>query len=162
MGDGAEAVGNGMTNVTIFPAPVVGAASWNTSQRYVFSQALAREEKLKGRNVVLAPTINILRTPLWGRGAETMSEDLYLTARMAVATTLGIQSQSMLACPKHFAAHNQETNRFGLTPAFDAYDSIVDERVLHEVYFPAFKAVVQEANPASVMCSYNKINGVFV
>ncbi len=96
-----------------------------------------------------------------GRAAETISEDPYLTARMAVATTLGIQSQSMLACPKHFAAHNQETNRFGLTPTFDAYDSIFNERVLHEVYFLAFKAVIQEANPSSVMCSYNKINGVF-
>jgi beta-glucosidase len=62
---------------------------------------------------------------------------------------------------KHFAAHNQETDRFGLDPAWNVYDSIVDERVLHEVYLHAFKAVVQEANVASVMCSYNKINGTY-
>jgi beta-glucosidase len=84
----------------------------------------------------------------------------YLTARMAVAGVLGIQSQNMLACPNTLQ-HNQETDRFGLDPAWNVYDSIVDERALHEVYLHAFKAVVQEANVASVMCSYNKVNGTY-
>ncbi|KAH9214722.1 glycoside hydrolase family 3 domain-containing protein [Leptodontidium sp. 2 PMI_412] len=148
MGDGPAGVGNNLDNVTTFPAPVVAAASWNTSLQYAYGQALAQEHKSKGRNVVLAPTINILRSPAWGRAAETLSEDPFLTARMAVAGTLGIQSQEMLACPKHFAAYNQETNRFGVDPEWNAWDSVVDKRVLHELYFPAFKATVQDANAA--------------
>ncbi|KAH7374129.1 glycoside hydrolase family 3 domain-containing protein [Cadophora sp. MPI-SDFR-AT-0126] len=161
MGDGPAGVGNNLDNVTTFPAPVVAASSWNTSLQYAYGQALAQEHKSKGRNVVLAPTINILRSPAWGRAAETLSEDPYLTSRMAVAGTLGIQSQEMLACPKHFAAYNQETNRFGVDPEWDAWDSVVDERVLHELYFPAFKATVQDANAACIMCSYNKLNGEY-
>ncbi|KAH7310290.1 glycoside hydrolase family 3 domain-containing protein [Rhexocercosporidium sp. MPI-PUGE-AT-0058] len=148
MGDGPAGVGNNLDNVTTFPAPVVAAASWNTSLQYAYGQALAQEHKSKGRNVVLAPTINILRSPAWGRAAETISEDPFLTARMAVASTLGIQSQGMLACPKHFAAYNQETNSFGVDPEWNAWDSVVDKRVLHELYFPAFKATVQAANAA--------------
>ncbi|KAL5316043.1 hypothetical protein ACEPPN_016918 [Leptodophora sp. 'Broadleaf-Isolate-01'] len=161
MGDGPAGVGNNLDNVTTFPAPVVAAASWNTSLQYAYGQALAQEHKSKGRNVVLAPTINILRSPAWGRAAETLSEDPFLTARMAVAGTLGIQSQGMLACPKHFAAYNQETNRFGVDPEWNAWDSVVDKRVLHELYFPAFKATVQDANAACIMCSYNKLNGEY-
>jgi len=161
MGDGPAGVGNNLDNVTTFPAPIVAASSWNTSLQYAYGQALAQEHKSKGRNVVLAPTINILRSPAWGRAAETLSEDPFLTARMAVAGTLGIQSQRMLACPKHFAAYNQETNRFGVDPEWDAWDSVVDERVLRELYFPAFKATVQDAHAACIMCSYNKLNGEY-
>ncbi|KAL3427319.1 glycoside hydrolase family 3 domain protein [Phlyctema vagabunda] len=161
MGDGPAGVGNSLDNVTTFPAPVVAAASWNTSLQYLYGQALAQEHKTKGRNVVLAPTINILRTPLWARAAETLSEDPFLTARMAVAGTLGIQSQDMLACPKHFAAYNQDTDRFGLDPQWEAWDSVVSKRVLHELYFPAFKASVQEGKAASIMCSYNRLNGYY-
>ncbi|RDW78506.1 glycoside hydrolase family 3-containing protein [Coleophoma crateriformis] len=152
MGDGPAGVGNSLDNVVV-------AASWNTSLQYFYGQALAQEHKSKARNVVLAPTINILRTPLWARAAETLSEDPFLTARMAVASTLGIQSQDMLACPKHFAAYNQDTDRFGLDPVWTAWDSIVSKRVLHELYLPAFKASVQEGKAASIMCSYNRLNG---
>lgn len=127
--------------------------------QYVFGQAMAQEHMGKGRNVILAPTINILRSPLWGRAAETFSEDPWLTSRFAVAGVQGTQSQGALACPKHFAAYNQETNRFGPLPEYKAVDAIVDERTLHELYFPAFKASVQEADAASVMCSYNQVNG---
>jgi beta-glucosidase len=159
MGDGPPGVSNSLTNVTTFPAPVLASSTWNTTVQYVFGQALAREHMGKGRNVVLAPTINILRSPLWGRAAETFSEDPWLTARFAVAGVQGIQSQGALACPKHFAAYNQETNRFGPLPQYEAVDAVVDERTLHEVYFPAFKASVQEADAAAVMCSYNRVNG---
>ena len=154
-------VGNSLNNVTTFPAPVVAAASWNTSLEYAYGQALAQEHMAKGRNVVLSPTINILRSPLWARAAETFSEDPWLTSRMAVAGVLGVQSQGALACPKHFAAYNQDTNRFGLDPEWKTVDVEVDERVLHELYLPAFKATVQEADAASVMCSYNMLNGYF-
>ncbi|KAK9779271.1 putative beta-glucosidase [Seiridium cardinale] len=161
MGDGPVGVGNSLDNVTTFPAPVAAASTWNTTVQYLFGQALAQEHMGKGRNVVLAPTINILRSPLWARAAETLSEDPWLTARMAVAGIEGIQSQGALACPKHFAAYNQDTNRFGLDPEWVAIDAQVDKRVLHELYFPAFKASVQEADAASIMCSYNRLNGYF-
>lgn len=161
MGDGPAGVGNSLNNVTAFPAPVVAASTWNTTVQYVYGQALAREHMGKGRNVILAPTINILRSPLWARAAETLSEDPWLTARMAVAGVQGIQSQGAVACPKHFAAYNQDTNRFGVDPEWATVDVLVDKKTLHELYFPAFKAVVQEADAGSVMCSYNRLNGEF-
>ncbi|KAK7963758.1 beta-glucosidase [Apiospora saccharicola] len=161
MGDGPAGVGNSLNNVTTFPAPVVAASTWNTSLQYAYGQALAREHLGKGRNVVLAPTINILRSPLWARAAETFSEDLWLTARMAVAGVQGIQSEGALACPKHLAAYNQDTSRFGEGPEWVAVDAQVDRRVLHELYLPAFKAAVQEGDAASVMCSYNRLNGYY-
>ncbi|OHF01957.1 hypothetical protein CORC01_02835 [Colletotrichum orchidophilum] len=161
MGDGPAGVGNSLDNVTAFPAPVMAASSWDTSIQYEFGQALAQEHMGKGRNSVLAPTINILRSPLWARAAETLSEDPWLTARMAVAGTMGIQSQGALACPKHFAAYNQDTNRFGNGPEWLTVDAVVDKRTMHELYLPAFKASVQEADAASVMCSYNRLNGFF-
>lgn len=102
---------------------------------------------------MLAPTINIVRSPLWGRATESLSEDPYLTSRVGMAIVQGIQSQEMVACPKHFAAYNQEANRFGPAPEFDAIDAIVDERTMHELYLPAFKAAVQEGQAGSVMCS---------
>lgn len=161
MGDGPAGVGNSLNNVTTFPAPVVAASTWNTTVQYLFGQALAQEHMGKGRNVVLAPTINILRSPLWARAAETLSEDPWLTARMAVAGVEGIQSQGAVACPKHFAAYNQDTNRFGRGPEWTTVDPQVDKRTLHELYFPAFKASVQEADAGSIMCSYNRLNGQF-
>ncbi|KAF3041394.1 hypothetical protein E8E12_009532 [Didymella heteroderae] len=161
MGDGPAGVGNNLNNVTAFPAPVVAAASWNTSLEYAYGQALAQEHMAKGRNVVLSPTINILRSPLWARAAETFSEDPWLTSRMAVAGVMGVQSQGALACPKHLAGYNQDTNRFGVGPDWDTVDVQIDKRVLHELYLPAFKASIQEADAASIMCSYNKLNGFF-
>ncbi|KAK1671332.1 glycoside hydrolase family 3 domain-containing protein [Colletotrichum godetiae] len=151
MGDGPAGVGNSLDNVTAFPAPVVAASSWDTSIQYEFGQALAQEHMGKGRNIVLAPTINILRSPLWARAAETLSEDPWLTTRMAVAGTMGIQSQGALACPKHFAAYNQDTNRFGNGPEWVTVDAVVDKRTMHELYLPAFKASVQEADAASTL-----------
>ncbi|KAF4901299.1 Thermostable beta-glucosidase B [Colletotrichum viniferum] len=161
MGDGPAGVGNSLNNVTAFPLPVMAASSWNTSIQYDYGQALAQEHMGKGRNIVLAPTINILRSPLWARAAETLSEDPWLTARMAAAVTQGIQSQGALACPKHFAAYNQDTNRFGLGPEWVTVNAVVDGRTMHELYLPAFKASVQEADAACVMCSYNRLNGDF-
>ncbi|KAF4337518.1 glycoside hydrolase family 3 domain protein [Fusarium beomiforme] len=161
MGDGPVGVSNSMNNVTTFPAPIMMSSGWNTTAEYIFGQMLADEQRMKGRNVVLSPTINILRSPLWARAAETLSEDPHLTARLAVAQVKGIQSRHALACPKHFAAYNQDTNRFGVGPEYDAVNAVVDERSMQELYLPAFKATVQEAKAASVMCSYNKFNGQY-
>jgi beta-glucosidase len=161
MGDGPAGVGNNLNNVTTFPAPIAAAASWNTTLEYAYGQALAQEHMAKGRNVVLSPTVNILRSPLWARAAETFSEDPWLTSRMAVAGVMGVQSQGALACPKHLAGYNQDTNRFGIGPDWNTVDVHIDKRVLHELYLPAFKASVQEADAASIMCSYNMLNGFF-
>jgi beta-glucosidase len=154
MGDGPSGVGNSLNNVTTFPAPVVGASSFNTTLEYEYGRALAREHMTKGRNVVLSPTINIVRSPLWARAAESFTEDPWLASRMAVAQVKGVQDEGALACPKHFAAYNQDTNRFGLDPEWKTVDVFLEKRTLHEVYLPPFKAAVQEGDAASVMCTF--------
>lgn len=161
MGDGPAGVGNGMVGVTQFPAPLMVASTWNAGLMREFGAALGREHAAKGRNVVLAPTINIIRTPKWGRIAETLSEDPYLTAIGGTAITTGIQAQGVLATPKHFAANNQEWLRLGDAPAYEAIDARVSERALNEIYFPAFEAVVRRAGAGSVMCAYNRFNGTY-
>ena len=104
--------------------------------------------------MILGPTVNINRTPLWGRNFEGYGEDPYLAARMAVAYIKGVQSEGVIATVKHFAANNQEFERHRI-------NAEVDERALQEIYFPAFKAAVQEAGVWSVMSAYNKLNGVY-
>lgn len=161
MGDGPAGVGNGMKQVTQFPAPVMGAATWNVDLMRAYGIALGREHADKGRNVVLAPTINIIRTPKWGRAAETLSEDPYLTAILGAQITAGIQSQGVIATPKHFVANNQEWLRLGDGPAYEAIDARISPRALHEIYYPAFEAVVKQADAGSIMCAYNRVNGAY-
>jgi beta-glucosidase len=160
-GDGPAGVGNGMTHVTEFPAPIAGASTWDLALMRTYGMALGEEHAGKGRNVVLAPTLNILRTPRWGRAAESLGEDPYLTGRLGVALIEGIQSWHVIATPKHFVANNQETLRLGDAPAYSAIDVRVSERALREIYFPAFEAAVREAQAGSIMCSYNQVNGVY-
>lgn len=159
MGDGPAGVGNGMKGVTQFPAPIMGAATFDRNLIAAYGKALGAEHAGKGRNVVLAPTINIIRTPKWGRLAETLSEDPYLTAQLGTAITGGIQSVGLIATPKHFAANNQEWLRLGDGPAYEAIDAIVPERALHEIYYPGFEAAVKMGKAGSVMCAYNRVNG---
>lgn len=159
MGDGPAGVGNGMKGVTQFPAPILGAATFNRDLMQAYGAALGAEHRGKGRNVVLAPTINIMRTPKWGRLAETLSEDPFLTAQLGTAVTRGIQSMGLIATPKHFAANNQEWLRLGDGPAYAAVDAIVSQRALHEIYYPGFEAVVQQGRAGSIMCAYNRVNG---
>lgn len=159
MGDGPAGVGNGMKGVTQFPAPVMGAATFDRDLMADYGKALGAEHAGKGRNVVLAPTINIMRTPKWGRLAETLSEDPYLTAQLGTAITSGIQSLGLIATPKHFAANNQEWLRLGDGPAYEAINAIVPERALREIYYPAFETVVEQGKAGSIMCAYNRVNG---
>jgi beta-glucosidase len=161
MGDGPAGVGNGMKGVTQFPAPVMGAATFDRDLMTAYGKALGAEHAGKGRNVVLAPTINIIRTPNWGRLAETLSEDPYLTAQLGTAITGGIQSLGLIATPKHFAANNQEWLRLGDGPAYEAVDAIVPERALREIYYPGFEAVVKQGKAGSIMCAYNRVNGQY-
>jgi beta-glucosidase len=139
---------------TYFPSAICRAATWNPKLSYDFGKAVAEEVRDVGAHMLLAPGINIQRTPMNGRTFEYQTEDPYLNKVLAVATVNGIQSQKIAACVKHFVCNNQETNRFTVS-------SEVSERALQEIYFPAFKATVQEADAWSFMTCYNKLNGVY-
>jgi beta-glucosidase len=139
---------------TAFPAGVAMAATWDPDVVQQQGQAIGQELKALGRDMILGPTVNINRTPLWGRNFEGYGEDPYLTSRLAVAYIKGVQSQGVIATVKHFAANNQEYERHRV-------NAVVDERALNEIYFPAFKAAIQEAGVWSVMSAYNKLNGVY-
>ncbi len=139
---------------TVFPVGVALAATWNPDLVRRVGAAIGRETRAHGADMLLAPTVNIVRTPRWGRNFETYSEDPWLTARIAIGYVRGVQGEGVGISVKHFAANNQETNRFFV-------DSLVDERTMREIYLPAFEAVVKETAPWSVMASYNKINGIY-
>ena len=149
----AEAANKQITT-TAFPAGVAMAATWDTELSQSEGQAIGQEVKALGRDMILGPTVNINRTPLWGRNFEGYGEDPYLATRMAVAYIKGVQSEGVIATVKHFAANNQEFERHRI-------NAEVDERALQEIYFPAFKAAVQDAGVWSVMSAYNKLNGVY-
>jgi len=139
---------------TAFPAGVAMAATWDTELVQAEGQAIGQEVKAVGRDMILGPTVNINRTPLWGRNFEGYGEDPYLTSRLGVAYIKGVQSEGVIATVKHFDANNQEFERHRI-------NAVIDERTLHEIYFPAFKAAVEEAGVWSVMSAYNKLNGVY-
>jgi beta-glucosidase len=139
---------------TAFPAGVAMAATWDTQLVESQGQAIGQEVKALGRDMILGPTVNINRTPLWGRNFEGYGEDPYLTSRLAVAYIKGVQGEGVIATVKHFAANNQEFERHRV-------NAVVDERALNEIYFPAFKAAVEEGGVWSLMSAYNKLNGVY-
>src|SRR5438067_910206 len=166
--DGPMGVRSGMA--TAMPAPLGLAATWDPVLAARYGATVANEAKSKGNDVVFAPTVNIMRTPLGGRTFEGYGEDPWLAGRMAVAWIEGAQSEGVIANVKHFAANNQE----GMGPApqgvplgvgvlGDRYtvNAVVDERTLREIYLPAFEAAVNEANVGSIMCSYNRLNGQY-
>lgn len=139
---------------TAFPVSAAMAATWNTGLVNKIGIALGEETKAQGRNMLLGPCVNIVRVPMAGRNFETFGEDPYLTSRLAVAYINGVQSENVMASVKHFAVNNQEDGRMFI-------DTKVGERTLNEIYFPAFKAAVQEAGAWTVMSAYNKINGPY-
>jgi beta-glucosidase len=137
---------------TAFPAGVAMAATWDPDLVQREGQAIGQEIKSLGRDMILGPTVNINRQPLWGRNFEGYGEDPYLAARLGVAYIRGVQSEGVIPSVKHFAANNQEFERRRI-------DEQIDDRTLHEIYLPAFKAAVQEGGAWTVMSSYNKVNG---
>ena len=137
---------------TNFSAPIAMAATWDDSLIQVVGKAIGAETRAKGFDVILAPCINIARVPVGGRTFEAFGEDPFLVSRMTVAYVKGVQSQRVVATTKHYVANNQEKYRTRAS-------SNVSERALREIYFPAFKAAVQQANTRAIMASYNKING---
>jgi beta-glucosidase-like glycosyl hydrolase len=139
---------------TCFPTGSAIASSWDPDLVREVGVALGREADALGVDVLLGPGINVKRSPLGGRNFEYLSEDPYLTGVLATAWTLGVQSTGVGASLKHFAVNSQETDRMRVSAEVDA-------RTLREIYLPAFERVVREAAPATVMSSYNAINGVF-
>ena len=139
---------------TVFPVAVALAATWNPALAGEVAAAIAREAKALGEHVVLAPTININRTPLWGRNFETYSEDPRLTAELAIEYVRGLQGEGIGASLKHYAANNQEYRRLDVSVE-------LDERTLREIYTAAFEQVVKAANPWTLMASYNKVRGTY-
>ncbi len=141
-------------NSTAFPAGIAVAATWDPAVAQSVGQAIGQEVRAIGRDMILGPTVNIQRVPLWGRNFEGYGEDPYLAAQMGVAYIKGVQGEGVIATVKHFDANNQEFERHRM-------DESIDERTLQEIYFPAFKAAVQEAGVWSVMSAYQKVNGLY-
>ena len=139
---------------TCFPTASCQAATWNTPLIFKMGEAIAEEAKALNVGVVLGPGANIKRSPLGGRNFEYFSEDPFLAGEIAVNYINGVQSKGVGTSLKHFAANNQETQRFSISAE-------VDERTLREIYLSAFEAAVKKAKPWTVMCAYNKLNGTF-
>lgn len=151
MVDGPRGARSG--SATAFPVAIARAASFDVMLERRVGEAIGLEVAAKGGNVLLAPTINLLRHPGWGRAQETYSEDSFHMGAMAVAFISGAQNH-VLTSPKHFALNNLENKRFELSAE-------IGMRALHEVFLPHFKRCVVEGGAASVMSAYNKVNGVY-
>ncbi|MEW9572707.1 glycoside hydrolase family 3 protein [Rhodanobacter sp. Si-c] len=147
-------VGVRLPDTTQLPSATALAASFDPALAREYGQVIGAEDKAKGVDVDLGPTINIVRDPRWGRAFESYSEDPYLTGQVAAGTIAGVQSQGVMAQVKHWAVYNQETYRNA--PQDNA---VVSDRAVHELYAPAFDAAIRAADPSSVMCSYAWING---
>lgn len=148
---------NGVTNslpATCFPPAVTTASSWNPDNGYRIGQAMGREARHYGIDVILGPAVNIKRNPLGGRCFEYFSEDPYLAGKMGTAEANGIQSEGVGVSVKHFALNNSENYRF-------MGNSIADMRTIREIYLKPFEMIVKCSNPETIMCAYNMINGEY-
>ena len=139
---------------TYLPVGVALASTWNPALGYAFGDVLGSEAKYRGKNVILGPGINIMRSPLNGRNFEYQSEDPFLVSKMVVGYIKGVQSNGVSACVKHFMANNEEVDRFTVNVE-------MSERALREIYLPGFKAAVIDGQVNSIMGAYNKFRGQF-
>ena len=139
---------------TAFPVPLAIASSWEPDLMERIGMAVGKEIRAKGRNQSLGPCLNLSKDPRGGRTYEGYGEDVYLTSKMAVAAIKGLQSQKVIATPKHFACNNKERGR-------EDGPVEIDERTLREIYLPAFKASIKEGKAWSIMSAYNKVNGSY-
>lgn len=139
---------------TSYPAGITLAQTWNTQLAHEFGVSMARDAKARGVQIILGPGVNLHRIPQNGRNFEYLGEDPKLCADLAVGQIKGMQENGVGACIKHFAANEHENDR-------NMDSSEVDERTLRELYFRPFEEAVKQANVASVMCSYNKLNGTY-
>lgn len=154
LADGRAGVGNKATDVTLLPAPIAAASSWDLDLMSQFGHVLGKEQWGKGTNVTLSPTIDVVRVPEWGRIFESYGEDPYFNSRMAVAEIKAIQAEGSIADANMYLTMSQENDRFHA-------DSVVDERTLQEIYLPPYAASVQEGHVGTFMCAYVKTNGVY-
>lgn len=143
-----EQAGQSNDSCVAFPALTCLAASWDPSLSYLYGYSLGEEARYRGKDMLLGPGVNILRTPLNGRNFEYMGEDPYLVSRMTVPYIHGLQETGVAACVKHYALNNAEIHRH-------TENVIVSDRALHEIYLPAFKASVQEGGAWAIMGAYN-------
>ncbi len=150
--DGWMPLGWEKDKATFFPTGSALAATWSPELAYAYGTGMAREARLRGKDMILGPAINIQRIPTGGRTYEYLSEDPFLSSRLSVGYTKGVQDNGVAACLKHYALNNQENNR-------GTVNVIVGERAMREIYLPPFKAAVEEADAYGVMAAYNKVNG---
>ncbi len=156
--DAGQGVGDGQAGTTAFPAPIAQSASWDPQLQYAFGAALGHEAWQKGIDVQLAPGMETDRVPMNGRNWEYLSEDPFLSGQGAAAEVRGIQSQHVIVTLKHFIANSQETNR-GSNGAADSAD--LSLRTLEEMYAPQYDVAIHQGGAMGVMCSYNRINGIY-
>ena len=143
-----EQAGQTNDSCVAFPALTCLTATWNPDLARLYGESLGEEALYRNKNVMLGPGVNIYRTPLGGRNFEYMGEDPYLASRMVVPYVQGLQSKGVAACVKHYALNNDEEYRHQV-------NVIVNDRALHEIYLPAFKAAVQEGGAWAIMGAYN-------
>ena len=129
---------------TFFPTGSALAATWSPELAYSYGTGMAREARLRGKDMILGPAINIQRIPTGGRTYEYLSEDPFLSSRLAVGYTKGAQDNGAAVCLKHYAMNNQENNR-------GTVNAIIGERAMREIYLPPFRAGVEEADAYGVM-----------
>jgi beta-glucosidase len=150
-----NALGWNTDSATFFPAGTALGATWDPELALRYGEAIGKEARARDKDILLAPAINIMRTPVCGRNYEYFTEDPFLNARMVVPYVKGVQDQNVAACVKHYAVNNQETNRGSI-------DVLASERAIREIYLPGFKAAIQEGGAYSVMGAYNRFRGDFL
>ena len=153
-GDGFRPLGWTLDSATYFPTGSALAATWSKEMAYKNGWAMGKEGRLRGKDIILGPAINIQRLPVGGRTYEYLSEDPVLAARLSVEYTKGSQDAGTAVCLKHYALNNQETDR-------GSVNVIADERTMREIYLKPFEAAVKEGGAMCVMPAYNKVNGYY-
>ena len=153
-GDGFRSLGWTLDSATYFPTGSALAATWSKEMARKNGWAMGREGRLRGKDIILGPAINIQRLPVGGRTYEYLSEDPVLAARLSVEYTIGSQEAGTAVCLKHYALNNQETDR-------GSVNVIADERTIREIYLKPFEAAIKEGGAMCVMPAYNKVNGYY-
>ena len=150
--NGFMSAGWTLDSATYFPTGSALAATWSEELAYKYGTGMGKEARLRGKDVILGPAVNIQRLPVGGRTYEYLSEDPILSAALSLEYTKGVQDKGTAVCIKHFAVNNQETNR-------GSVDAQLDERTLREIYLKPFERAIIEGGAMSVMPAYNKVNG---